>query len=174
MTDCTLGVTGTRRPFWSTQFSPEAREGCEQNCGVTCLRLIRGSIATDEQVRSLILNILLTDGRRENRVCGWRPGSQGGFWADTFRNDGFSSGTTIRDIPASGSIQDGVNLLQAFLNRDLQRLVENGVVIDVSVDAQYAGNNRVNLTITYTGPDGTNANVGVSADRLAEQWKWAV
>lgn len=163
-----------RRRFWTTQ--PDIC-GAQQSCGESCanpgLQLIGSSFVTDEWVRSLAINILMTDGRKEDIPCGYRPGSQGGHWSESFRQDSQPIGSTIRDMPNAPSIRQSVALARAKLQNDLARLVNMGLAQSVNVETRYLGGNLMSADITITAPDGTNSRVGLTGARNSNTWAWS-
>lgn len=180
MTTCFTPINGRRRIFWTTQ--PDAcgtYQLCLSECGSSGLvsRIPAGqegrTFDTNDYVRGLALNILGTDGRRPDTACGYRPGARGGHWADSFRDDNLTCGTTIRDIPAQKSVTDCLGLIRVYLLQAMQKLVSYGVAQTVSVDVSYAGSNNFNATINVNGNDGTSSRVGITGTRLENAWVWS-
>lgn len=184
---CSTTLADRRRKFWSTQ--PDVC-GTEDDCGYTCgnpglaifapdpppgeddVTKIPRTIATNDYVRGLILNILLTSARKPDIPCGYRAGAIGGFWGDSYRTDGQYSGTMIRYIPTTGSIRDAVSLIRAYAEKDMKKLITYGVATDVTVEATYAGGATVNLDIRVFGRSGDETRVGITAARMANSWVW--
>lgn len=167
-----------RRVFWTTQ--PDAcgsGEACGADCGQAGLALAAlsngsRSIVNADWVRGLALNILLTDGRMPDNRCGWRPGAQGGHWSESFRKDGQKIGTTVRSIPAKGSIRESIALVRAQLIADMAKLVKLKIAQDVIVETEYLGGNKMAATITIIAPDGVSTSVGLSGTRTTNAWAW--
>lgn len=174
---CGVTTGELRKPFWVTQ--PDAcgsDEYCRQSCGVSGLKFVDNdegrTIDTTAYVRGLALNILLTNGRKQDSVCGHKPGSRGGHWSDSFRKDGGTSGSRVRYIPNTYSINETVGLVRAFIAADMQKLVMYGIAVSVDVEVKYAGNNRLACVITINGYGDTSTRVGVSGQRLSNSWVW--
>jgi phage gp46-like protein len=179
MVECIIPVDGRRKIFWTTQ--PDACgvvQGCISECGSSGLKSHvpagqKGrTFYTNDYVRGLMINIIGTKGRRDDSNCGWRPGTRGGHWADTYRTDGNTVGTGIYDIPAQTSVADCINLLRARLLHDMQKLVAYGVAQSVNVAVSYAGGNTFAVTVEAFGNDGKSSRVGLTGKRLENSWVW--
>lgn len=163
-----------RKIFWSTQ---PAAKGTTPFCGIGCgdagLQMTEaGTIDNSNYVRGLALNILLTDGEREEAECGFLPGRRGGFWGDTFRADNGKSGSTFRRVQPTGSILETLGIIRSFMQKDLEKLVKYGVAFSVDVKAAYKGNGIAEITATIVGQNGEETRVGISGQRLRNQWAW--
>lgn len=179
MSVCDVTIQGRRKIFWTTQPSAcGVTAGCIGDCGSSGLETYQPegqsgrTFRTTNFVVGLALNILLSDGRREDTACGWRPGRRGGHWADSFREDGLTIGTTIRDIPAQATVADSVNLIKVFCLQAMQKLVAYGVAQSVDVTVKYAGSNTFETLISIVGQDGETARVGITGNRIENSWVW--
>lgn len=195
---CTPSDLDRRKIFWTTQ--PDAC-GIETRCGVNCgtpgLSLTETncdfpcrpntdnldcppeptsprSFATNDWVRSLVINMLMTDARMPDSPCGYRPGSQGGHWSESYIESGPTTiGTLMRTVQAVGSIQDGVNIVVAFAQSTLDRLIARGVASAVEVTGKYIGDGVMNLDILISGQGGQGpTKVGLSGQRVINGWVW--
>lgn len=176
---CIASTTDRRRTFWTTQPC-----GADELCGNQCgseygLKLnpsVDGfrSISTADYVKSLALNILLTDGRRPDAPCGYRPGVRGGHWSDSFRPQEYrgTAGSLIATLNSHKSIADALAELKALVKFDMQKLVAYGVATSVDVAADYVGNNAAKLTIKIIGFAGETVNVGATLTRVKNSWAW--
>lgn len=203
MTLCSVPANSDRRrTFWTTQPGACGSEaGCATDCGTPGLQLTSSScgrlrcqccpdnatdpncltpgppagrsFVTTDWLRSLVINILLTNAKLPDSRCGYRPGAQGGHWSESFRTDGQKSGSSIRNLPKSMSIRDSVALVRATLKSDLAKLVKMGVAQSVEVTAEYLGSNLMSATIEIIGPNGIGAKVGLTGDRSANAWAWS-
>lgn len=176
---CNVTTSSRRRTFWTTRpCSTDAL--CRNVCGASHgLAFVPGngrqrSIATDNYVRSLALNILLTAGRRPDAPCGYRPGARGGHWSDSYRAREYqaSSGSLIATLNAHKSIADALSELKALVKFDMQKLVAYKVATAVDVAAEYLGNNAAKLTIKIMGFAGETTNVGATLTRVKNSWAW--
>lgn len=181
MATCNGPITGRRRTFWVTQKDAcGVAQNCDVPCGVPGLRLYRpegagedeASIATDDYITGLAINILGTDGIKDDVFCGHRPGARGGHWSDSFRDDGETSGTQSRYIEPQGSISENVSLIKAQIERSLRKLIKYEVATSVTVEANYVGGNAVKLSVVITGTNGKNSRVGIIGNRLKNSWAW--
>lgn len=130
------------------------------------------TFVTSDWVRSLVLNILLTNARLPNTACGYRPGAQGGHWSESFRTDGAKSGSNIRNLPKSMNIRDSVALAKATIEADLAKLVKMGIAQSVTVTAEYLGSNVMSADIEIMSPTGIGTRVGLTGNRNGNSWAW--
>jgi len=176
---CAVSPQQRRRTFWTTQACG-VDQMCRNNCGASYGLKIsdpeRGyrSISTASWVQSLALNILLTNGRRPDAPCGYRPGVRGGHWSDSYRDREYqgTAGSMIATLNAHKSIADAISELKALVKFDMQKLVAYKVATSVDVDVSYIGNNAVKLVIKIIGMAGENVNVGASLTRVKNSWAW--
>lgn len=176
---CLAVAADRRRIFWTTQPDPcgTDRDCSGDQCGRPGLQLVAGnggrSFANNDFVRGLILNILLTDGRREDTLCGYRPGSRGGHWSDSFREDGARAGSTLRLTDTTGlSYRDAAALLQTIAESDLQKLVTMGVATQVKVTVSYRGRGVLFMEVQVIGQSGDVTRVGVTGTQMRNAWVW--
>lgn len=199
---CALPPGGRRRLFWTTQPAPcGERELCGRPCGNPGLELVppedecgtcsccgnqTGSpdcpkpmcekprtIKNTDWVRSLAINMLLTDARREDRVCGWRPGTMNGHWSESFVEQAQPFGTSLRYIPTLGSIHETVRLIKTHVQFTLNKLVAYKVATGVDVEVKYLGGGVVSLDAVIYGQSGSSAKVGLTGARLSNAWVWS-
>lgn len=179
MAECNVPVQGRRKIFWTTQ--PDAcgvTHHCHNDCGSSGLRSFvpqgqKGrTFATDNYVRGLAINIILTDARKEDRACGYRPGAIAGHWSDSYREDGKGAGTNLRDIPLTYTTSESIQLIQAYMQLSLQKLVDYGVAQSVTVAVKYAGRNNFQADIDIISTDGQNSKVGITGTRMENSWVW--
>lgn len=179
MVDCNVPIQGRRKIFWTTQ--PDACgvvTSCHSNCGSSGLRSYvpqgqKGrTFANNDFVRGLAINILLTDARKEDKPCGYKPGAIGGHWSDSYRTDGKRAGTNLRDIPITYTIQESLRLIQAYMQTSLQKLVGYGVAQSVSVTVKYLGRNVFQADADIISADGEQTRVGVTGNRMENSWVW--
>lgn len=182
-------ISNRRRRFWATQ--PDACPDitatvCASDCGQPGLVLDEmpadpaavdqtpfRTVSTDEWVRGLAINMLMTDGRRPDRICGYPPRGLGGHWSETF-DDGATPGigTLMFDIDPTASVNETTNLISAFAQATLDRLVDRGVAVRVDVEASYLGGNVFQITADIIGLGNNSARVGVTGERLSNGWVW--
>jgi len=178
MAICSVPAATRRKLFWATQ--PDAcgsNEVCGAECGSPGLSFITSqqgkTISNQEWVRGLVINMLMTDGKKQDTECGYRPGSQGGHWSESYIESGPATvGTLLRSVPATGRILDGVNLITALAQSTLDRLVARGVAYKVDVTSRYLGGSKMQLDISVFGRGTENTYVGVSVTRLVNGWVW--
>ena len=130
------------------------------------------TIANNDYVRSLALNMLMTDARKTDRTCGYRPGAMNGHWSESYITNGGPIGTELRYAPTERSIADSVNTIKAYITATMQKLITYGVALSVEVTAVYKGGNKMAVNIVFTGRSGEKSNVGISGTRMANSWAW--
>lgn len=183
--------------FWTTQpdaCKPDCDENCGSslatcgsqevcgvNCGVPGLALIddyesdrEGAkrFVDTEWLRGLMINMLMTDGRKADTACGFRPGSQGGHWSESYMGGDQTVGTLLRDVPSTVRAAEAVALVRAYAQATMDRLVQRGLATKVEVFAEYIGLGRVQLDIIAYGTRGGNARVGFAGERIEHGWTW--
>lgn len=178
---CTVSELSRRKLFWATQ--PDAC-GSQTECGFECGEAglsfaneatseVSKSLETEDWVRGLVINMLLTDGRKPDTNCGYNPNGQGGHWSESYISSGPAEiGTLLRTLEADRSINESVALISAYAKSTLNRLVERGVALSVDVEAKYLGNYKISLAITINGTSGQTSRVGLSTARLQNGWIW--
>lgn len=176
MDNCLVPSGGRRRTFWTTQLSCGTSEQCGDECGKPGLQYIDEengrTIATNDWVRSLVINILMTDARVENSACGVRPNAIGGHWSDSYRQ-GYA-GSRMRQVGTTGRVQDAINLINAHIVNDMNKLIDYGVAESVNVETKYLGSNRVSVVIEVVGPpSGGDGRVALEGSRLGNGWVWS-
>ena len=167
-----------RKHFWTTQPNAcgETTDPCGNDCGLPGLQIDRSAgvtIANNDWIRGLLLNIFGTNARLPDTECGVLPGTQQGHWSESYREDGLYVGTKMRYQKPTGRILEAVALLRAQVVADANKLVALGVAINVEVESTYKGGNKVSVVIYVTGPSSSTNVVNLSATRLQNQWVWA-
>lgn len=155
-------------------YDPCHMEGCfdADKCSPRAPKLLGATLATNDFVRSLALNILLTDAEsRPSPGCGPRIGRRGGYWADAYRTDGLKTGSLLRQMPMKGTTGQLVALAREYAARDLAKLVTYGVASAVNVSANYAGSGVISILAEIIGRTG-KTSVGISGQKLANEWAW--
>lgn len=196
MTACNPITADTRRGFWTTQPNAGTTpDSCRNPCGVAGLLLTEActppplgcghvatpatcrsstacerprTIVTDDWVRSLALNILLTDGRAEDSLCGRRPGTMGGHWSESLMTGGKPVGNRLRFIGSAARVSDLVLLIRAEARRALGKLIDYKVAVSVDVVVTYAGNNAFAIDATILTWSGSPIAVAIGASRVGQ------
>lgn len=123
----------TRRDGRTVFWSHQTLGGTE--CGPIGLPLTRKGgfsfISCHDKIKSLVLNILFTDGEKNPTRCGVNVGNRGGHWSTTF--SGRSVGT-LWDLSVSRTNEDTALLLKNTAIASLQRLIDYKVATEVKVD----------------------------------------
>ena len=176
---CTPEFSERRRRFWTTQ--PAACglvRQCGNLCGLPGLTYndddLRGrTIVNDEYVRGLVLNMLMTDGRVPDRPCGRTPNSVGGHWSESFDTGPAPGiGTLMLSAETTTSVNETLNLIIAYGQATLARLVARGVAQSVDVTGEYLGGNEFKLDSEIFGLGNNSARVAVTGERLSNGWVW--
>ena len=194
---CSPYAASRRRLFWATQPAAcgETSEcgiacgvpglvhtnglyACGSECDIThqpgCPRpVLQRSILTGGWVRGLIINMLMTDGKLPDTNCGFKPGTQGGHWSESYIEGGPAViGTLARAIQPSGTMNESIALIAAYVDATLQRLVQRGVAKSVTVTSRYLGNAKLSIDVIVVGTDDTSSKVGLLGSRLQNSWVW--
>lgn len=166
---------------YTSQTNSTCGSGCQccppatvnLNCPDQYVGTRQTGIATNDWLRGLIINMLMTDGRLPDTQCGYTPGSQGGHWSSSYIASGPTDvGTLMRSVPAFGRVNDQVNMVKSYAQATLERLVERGVAFSVTTEAKYLGNMRMQLDVTVLGRKDGEAKVGITGARLTNGWVW--
>lgn len=166
-----------RHTFWATQADCGIdTDRCGESCAAPGLRIEpmgggRATISTRNWVAGLAMNILLTDGTREDTGCGIRPGQRGGHWSQAYRGDGQYNGSRIRQIPTKGKVDDLVTLIEGYVQLELERLVRWKIATRIVAKATYEGSNRVRVKASIIGETET-VDAALVATRLENSWAW--
>lgn len=166
-------IADRRRTLWTNH--PDAcgtSAGCGERCGVPGMVLSGGSLSTSGWVVSTVLNMLLTDAKRDDAPCGWHPGGRGGHWSESYMNG--QLGSKIQHIPAMGRVEDLRARLLSSVTETVSRLVTRGVASSVDVDVNYTGSGRFSVGVKVQFVSGNPQNVGVTAARTDNGWVWNV
>lgn len=185
---CTIDPIGRRRIFWATQPDCGTVEVCPgQDCGVVGLKretvaecglgspqdLACATISNAEWVRGLVINILMTDARKPDTECGWRPGQRGGHWSEAYITKGDKRiGSRIRQLPQKCAITEILALVKAYAQDDLSVIIQWGVASEIEVETRYIGRNTILLAIKIIARDANIINVGMTATRTPNAWLW--
>lgn len=187
--ECYTPPLGNRRSFWTWQPCDTGLDECGNVCADWGLKYICSDGACDENytpgdkrtvetskwLRSLIVSILGTNGRLPDTYCGYRPGSRGGHWSDSFHKAEYAAtaGSLVRTLRPRGTISEAARELKATVEYDLKKLITYNVASKVAVDVKVGKANvaYVDITVYGTGTD-QKFNVGLNATRLANAWTW--
>lgn len=133
------------------------------------------TFATNDWVRSLLLNMFNTYARADASACGNRPGAQGGHWSESYLTDeGITYiGTKMYDTKVTGNIRQAVQLLNAQVAKDAYKLVQLGVAKKVNVLVTYLGQNKVSVAIDVIGPTSVESRVNLSTELISNRWVWS-
>ena len=175
MSVCPTPPSARRRYFWTTRVDANGEKTSCHNanvCGEPGLFLeMSGELSNVDYLSSLCINMLMTDGRQPDSVCGYRPGSLGGYWAESFLDDDIV-GTLVRTVQPQGSTQDIVNLVQAHVEATLSRLVTRGVASSIDVVVSYTSGGQYGVQVNVYGIGGVDAKVGLITQHLPQGWVW--
>lgn len=172
--------TPTRRKFWTTTLQSCVPYECgTYTCGRPGLALVENedksgaSFATDDWITSTALNMLLTDARRRDTKCGYAPGTLNGHWSESFiQQQDAEIGSHVRYIDPKMSVRDAVLQIKAEVQMTLNRLVKYGIAVEVTVNAKYMGEGRVDMDIEILGSAVDPTRLALSAKRSDNSWAW--
>lgn len=191
--DCNARLVERKRPFWATQpcACPSTVDACGQECctpGLTFVDSPQGrTLATDNWILGLVLNILNTEKRIPNNLCGVNPMAIKGHWSESFIDGGFGLyggaaegyrvGTGLYQLDTTKMrVNEAIAHIEAVLQTDMQKLVGLGVATSVSVTAEYLGRQRIAVEIVVEGPAGSPAaRVALIGNKTADMgYYWSV
>lgn len=176
---CVTSSVGRRKLFWATQ--PDAcdvEESCGGRCGSPGLTLTgndpdgQRSISTENWLRGLLVNMLMTDGRRPDTPCGYTPIGQGGHWSESYIEDNAGIGTLIRTVSPAKRTSELEAVLSAYAQQTLSKLIGRGVARSVEVKVTYVSGGTFNVEAAVVGVDNLSSRIGLSAQRLENGWVW--
>jgi len=174
-TDCLTGTEGNRRIFWTTMDSCGRYNLCGAECSIPGLQYIDKTegrtIANEDWIRSLILNILNTRARSDIKCA--TPAGTYGHWSESYRDDGLYIGTRVYNVAekAYAKILDGVKAIGAAIRSDIGKLIILEIADDVDVDVVYRGRSRVDVTITVMLRS-VRRTVNLSGTYSTDTWVW--
>jgi phage gp46-like protein len=132
------------------------------------------SIDNTGWLASLIVTILLTDGRSLNDDCNKQVAFKGGHWSESFRTDGLPIGTDLRRVPSQTSVANYVEEIRARAEAALGKLVVLNIASSITVNVKYNGNNVFYLDIESKTNEGLLVKLGLNGTRLTDAFAWNV
>lgn len=166
------------RRFWTTQpDSCGVQDPCGYECGRPGLLLHTSTdgatFDTSGWVRSLAINMLMTDARKDPVLCGHAPGSINGHWSESYMDERKAPvGSKIRYIDSKLSIREVTQLVKAEVIATLQKLVFYEIAVSIEAEAEYRGEGMIFVDVRITGILGETARVGMTAKRSNNSWAW--
>jgi hypothetical protein len=172
---CLLDDYGQRRVFWTTLDSCGRYTLCDAECAIPGLQYIDKpegrTIANDDWIRSLVLNILNTRARTDVKCA--TPAGTFGHWSESYRDDGLYIGTRVYNVAEKtySRILDGVKAIGAAIRSDVGKLIILGLADDVDVDVVYRGRSRVDVVVTVIARS-VRRTVNLSGTYSSDTWVW--
>lgn len=172
---CVQQNAGRRRIFWTTVDACGDFVMCGQQCSIPGLKYIDKeegrTIENDQWLRSLILNILNTRARTDERCPS--PAAVFGHWSESYRDDRLYIGSRLYNAAAKPyfKITDAVKAIGAAIQSDMGKLLVLKIADDVDVKVEYAGGNRVNVVITTLVRNVRNV-LNLSGTYASDSWVW--
>jgi hypothetical protein len=172
-----ISING-RRTFWTTQLDAcEAMEGRSgEQCARPGLKRIKEGqgerFATNDYIRSIALNMLLTDARRPDTRCGVSPGAINGHWSESFMASRAKIGSAVRYVPPNSSVRDAGNMIRAEILTTLQKMVDYKLAVEIACEAVYRGSGLFDMNVTIFGTAADPTRIGLSARRNETSWAW--
>lgn len=198
MTLCCPPLSAASPPtFWATQ--PDACgqvSSCDTLCGRAGLLLVpagpcaepcppadpdnpcppriaeSATIATNDWLRGVILNMLGTRARVPTDACAGRLPA-GGHWSESFMDGPAHVGMVLDSPVAFASVAEALAFLEQAVRAALQRLVARGIASKVEVSADYKGANVADVTATVWHNDASPAAISFMSRREASGWALA-
>jgi phage gp46-like protein len=139
-------------------------------CSTPAPRLVGATFATNDFVRGLALNILLTDAPPlPTGGCSATPGKRGGYWADDYRTDRLYTGSRLRQLTTAGTTAALATLIGQTATQDLGKLISYGIASSIVATATYLGGGSYKLQVEIDGQ-----SFSVNGSKVANDWFWSV
>lgn len=176
---CEYPTQARTATFWTTQ--PDACGdfvNCEgDTCGsiglsYTAPRTDPRSIVNTGWLRGLAINMLNTDARKPDTLCGMRPGAIAGHWSESYNANGPKVGTHLRELTPKGTLREIIQIVKLELQTTLAKLVTYGVAVKVDVEVEYRGNATLSAIMTLHTTSGTSQSIGLTAKKAGNKWAW--
>jgi len=147
---------------------------CPQECvgGNAALHINNlGTIDRDRWLEAWIIGQLFTRGRVE---CDEHPLGKrdGGWWADSFRTDQFSSGSKLWSLKWRVANNEALITARQYALEALGYLTTWGLVATLDVRAMYASRQVMNLFVKITGPGISRELVFQGTAMPDATWLW--
>lgn len=177
---CLANTMGNRRVFWTTMDSCGRYNLCGQECSIPGLQYVdqpstdlpQGrTIANDDWIRSLVLNILNTRARTDLRCP--TPAGTFGHWSESYRDDNLYIGTRVYNMAEKSyaRILDGVKAIGSAIRSDVGKLIVLGLADDVEVDVVYKGRSLVEVTVTVIARS-VRRTLNLTGTYASDKWVW--
>lgn len=166
---------GTRRVFWTTMDSCGRYNLCGEECVIPGLKYIDKpegrTIANEDWIRSLVLNILNTRARSDLKCPS--PAGTYGHWSESYRDDDLYIGTRVYNAAEKpyARILDGVKAIGAAIRSDVGKLIILGLADTVDVDVVYRGRSKVEVTVTVVYRN-VRRTVNLAGTYSTDTWVW--
>lgn len=174
-TRCLPSDEGRRRAFWTTMDACGQYTLCDQPCVIPGLQYVDKpegrTIATEDWIRSLVLNILNTRARTDLRCP--TPAGTFGHWSENYRDDNLYIGTRVYNVAEKSYIRvlDGVKAIGSAVRSDVGKLVIMGLADDVEVEVIYRGRSRVDIIVTVIARS-IRRTVNLTGMYSSDTWVW--
>jgi phage gp46-like protein len=192
MFNCNPQLNARRKSFWTTQQcktvdicgrdcgnfgikyttkQTDCAQGCDNTVQNGCAAPKERSLATDNFIKSLLINILMTDGQRPDDECGFAAGSRGGHWSNSYRANAQTIGSNIRSVKAGKTTAANVLALQVEAQKIANKIVSYGVVKSAIATVKYLGGMVYSLDIKYETFNNESSNVGFVGNSITAKSK---
>lgn len=160
-------ILNTRRPFWAYSSS-------SNNCLDVTIPIVdteAGRILnTSGFLKSLVFNILFTNGEQPVSECGVKPSLRGGHWSTTFSKANVG---TFFPAPDSQDVEALNTLYSRIIRTALQKLVTLNLVERVEVNSEVDTNNTISINILLYGFDQSYTNILLQHNKaVGGSWVW--
>ena len=172
---CLAQNMGNRRIFWTTMDSCGRYNLCGEECSIPGLKYVDKAegrtIANDDWIRSLVLNILNTRARSDLKCP--TPAGTYGHWSESYRDDNLYIGTRMYNVAEKSyaRVMDGVKAIGAAIRSDVGKLIILGLADDVEVDVVYKGRSRVDVTVTIIARS-VRRTLNLAGVYSSDTWIW--
>jgi len=130
-----------------------------------------GTLDRSRWIEGWIIRQLFTRGRVECEEH-YLNKRDGGWWADSFRSDSFSSGSKLWSLKWGRVNNETLILAKRYAADALQPLLAWGVVATLIVGARYVSHSVLQITVAITGP-GVSRDLAFQGSAMPNStWLW--
>lgn len=144
--------------------------GTQQVCSTPDYRVVSGTLDWRTYVTGWVLNQLSTEARDDDKE---RPDRRG-WWFDSYRTDGFVSGSKLWTLKTERSARTVATTARLYIEQALSYLVKWGVSDKIIVTVDIIDSVNISIDIQILSPTRQVADVAAKAANLPGMgWVWS-
>lgn len=156
------------RHFWASSLIEQPNGCCDVAIPLKTNKY-GTTLNTAGFIKSLVLNILFTQGEHEASICGNKPGDRGGHFSTSL--SGYKVGTNL-DIVKNESPKQALAILVSVIESSLNVLKTYEVAQNAKVSGELGENNELNFKIVVTGISNEIHRINMIHNSTANSWVW--